>query len=120
MSHALKENTTEAGQIALHTLLQMRRPLPAVRSFIASGARRTREAAGNTEEYYPLQYLSEGSPISHLKFALKYEPIDFGIVYETSRVIGPEPVEAWLRAEPTGNFSRRAWFLYEFLMVKSA
>ena len=115
MRRSFNENTTEAGQVALHTLLELRRPLPAVRSFIASGIRRTREAAGYMEEYYPLQYLPEGSPISHLKFALKYEPIDLGIIEEMFRVIGPAPLEAWLRSEPTGSFSRRAWFLYEFL-----
>ena len=63
-----------------------------------------------------MQYLPEGSPISHLKFALKHEPLDLGIVYEAFQAIGPAPLEAWLREEPTGSFSRRAWFLYEFLL----
>lgn len=81
-SKETKETTTKAGQIALHTMLEMRRPPPATQSFIVSGARRTYETGAYTQEYYPLQYLSEGSPISHLKFALKHEPLDLGIVHE--------------------------------------
>jgi len=110
-----RKNRTEAGQAALHTMLNLRRPRPAVQSFIVSGARRTREAEGVTEEYYPRQYLPENQPLSQLKFALKYEPLDLGVIEGTFCAIGPAPLEAWLRDEPTGSFSRRAWFLYEFL-----
>ena len=112
----IKETNIKVGQIALHAMLEIRRPLPATQSFVVSGARRTRETGAYTQEYYPLQYLPEGSPISHLKFALKHEPLDLGIIYEALKTIGPAPLEMWLREEPTGSFSRRAWFLYEFLI----
>jgi Fic family protein len=115
MKPSFKGAKAQAGQIALHTMLELRRPLPATQSFVVSGARRTRETGAYIEEYYPLQYLPEETPISHLKFALKYEPLDLGVIYETFKAIGPYPLEAWLRDEPTGSFSRRAWFLYEFL-----
>ena len=115
MRPSFKRTGIQAGQVALHTILKLRRPLPATQSFVVSGARRTRETGVYTEEYYPPQYLPEETLIGHLKFALKHEPLDLGTLYETFEAIGPTPLEAWLRGEPTGSFSRRAWFLYEFL-----
>lgn len=103
------------GQMALHTRLGLSIPLPAVRSFVVAGARRTREAETQIEEYYPPHYSTDGSLVGNLRFALKHEPLDLGVVYRALRAIGPSGLEAWVRAEPTGEFSRRAWFLYETL-----
>ena len=51
-----------------------------------------------------------------MEFALKHEPLHLGIVVETLRQIGPHDLEEWVRREPTGKYSRRAWFLYEVLL----
>ena len=115
MSRPRNDSHTPAGQYALHQKLEMRRPLPAVRSLVGAGARRTKELSGTTEEYYPLQYLPAETLIGHLTFALKNEPLDLGIIHEAMAGIGRRALELWVRSKPTSGFSRRAWFLYETL-----
>ncbi len=101
--------------MALHTALATRLPLPATRSYIVEGARRTYQETTFSEEYYPGRYATDGTLVGNLRFALRYEPADLGILYATLVALGPDALAAWVRAEPTGAYSRRAWFLYEVL-----
>lgn len=52
---------------------------------------------------------------SHITFALKYEGIDILILKETFQYAGKEAIEEVILKEPTGQYSRRIWFLYEWL-----
>lgn len=52
----------------------------------------------------------------HLGFALKHETIDLLFLKRLFQAVGPEPIEAMVRAGPSGSLSRRAWFLYEWLL----
>lgn len=54
--------------------------------------------------------------ISHLIFALKYEGIDLYILKKFFVYTGEEPVINMIKKEPTSQYSRRVWFLYEWLM----
>jgi hypothetical protein len=101
--------------MALHTRLGLSIPLPAVRSYVVAGARRTRESDTHTEEYYPPHYRTDGSLVADLRFALRHEPLDLGVIHQALRAIGSSGLAAWVRSEPTGEFSRRSWFLYETL-----
>lgn len=111
----MRSSSTPVGQLALHQSLGLRIGQPHVRSFAAPGARRTTELPSHTEEYYPAHYAPENSLLGNLRFALKYEALDLGVTYATLQAIGRSGLEEWVRAEPTGGFSRRAWFLYETL-----
>ncbi|HEV2327946.1 MAG TPA: Fic family protein [Verrucomicrobiae bacterium] len=51
----------------------------------------------------------------HLTFALKYEGVDLGILNALFKKISPAEIEALIRNQPTGRYSRRVWFLYEWL-----
>ena len=104
------------GQAWLHAKLGLRVPQPATASRVVSGARRTETDGGKTFESYPPRYAIDGSPVSHLRFALRHEPLDLGVLTAAFRELGPESLDAWVRAEPTGAVSRRAWFLYETLL----
>ncbi len=104
------------GQIALHRKLQTQQPLPSVQSFIAASGRRTHERDAGTEEFYPPQYRTADTLIGHLKFALKHEALHLGIITDTLAAIGARQLTDWVRREPTGKYSRRAWFLYETLL----
>lgn len=53
---------------------------------------------------------------SHLVFALKYEGIDLYILKELFLYTKEEPVLNMIRKEPTSQYTRRVWFLYEWLM----
>ena len=91
-------------------------PTPVVVSRVGPGARRTLVADGRTVERYPTSYGPEDSLVGHLRFALRYEPTDLGVLlaaFNTAKAA--QVVEAWIRSEPTGAYARRAWFLFEWL-----
>jgi Fic family protein len=52
---------------------------------------------------------------SHITFALKYEGVDLLILKTTFQYIGEKAIEMMITKEPTGQYSRRIWFLYEWL-----
>lgn len=77
--------------------------------------RRTVIQDGRTLERYPRSYLSENSTLGHLRFALKNEPLDLGVLAAAFGKMDPALVEGWVQSEPTGAYARRAWFLWEWL-----
>ena len=110
------KDRTAIGQMALHQVLAAKLPPPAVQSFVVSGARRTLELGDVTEELYPRDYLTDGTVLGNLRFAFRHEPLDLRILYAIFETVGGENVAFWVRAEPTGAFSRRVWFFYETLI----
>ncbi|WP_346860854.1 Fic family protein [uncultured Draconibacterium sp.] len=54
--------------------------------------------------------------ISHIVFALKYEGIDLLILKTIFQLIGEKDIKEAIQREPTGQYSRRIWFLYEWLV----
>ena len=109
---------TPIGQLALQLQFAPRLTPPYVRSYAGATARRTVEASNSIEEFYPLQYITDGSPTENLRFALKHEPLDFRIIVATLKDLDPFVLEEWIRAEPTGAYSRRVWFFYEKFLEK--
>jgi hypothetical protein len=71
-----------------------------------------------TDEWIILtpRYMPEGSLMGTLTFALKYEGVDLAVLHKLFEKIGPEEVTALVSSEPTGQYSRKIWFLYEWLM----
>ncbi len=88
-------------------------PPPQVESSLVAGARRTGAVGARTLERYPRQYATEDSVVAHLRFALRHEPFDLRVLVAALKALEPADLERWVRAEPTGAFSRRAWFFYE-------
>lgn len=88
-------------------------PPPAVESYVVNAGRRTVVQGHRTTEYYPRQYATDDSLASNLRFALRYEPIDLTLLVAALKAADPRELEAWIRDEPTGAYSRRAWFFYE-------
>ena len=101
------------GQTWLIRELGLAVPPPAIESYLVAGARRTETHGPRTRESYPMQYAPGDSAISHLRFVLRHEAFDLGVLVAALKAIGPGEIEAWVRAQPTGAFSRRAWFIYE-------
>lgn len=54
--------------------------------------------------------------VSHIIFALKYEGIDLLILKMTFQYIGKKAIAEIVTNEPTGQYSRKIWFLYEWLL----
>ena len=95
--------------------LHLQIPLPATRSEIVAGARKTATLDGKVLEQYPKKYMPEGL-IGNLRFALRYEPIALDVYLAIFQTLETRQLEDWIRSEPTSIFTRRAWYLYEFLM----
>jgi hypothetical protein len=107
--------------VGLHGLVEqlgLKIPLPAVRSEVVAGARKTRVVDNRILEQYPKSYLPSGVT-GNLRFAMRYEPIDLGVLNAAFSAIDISAMESWIRSEPTGIFARRAWYLYELLTGKT-
>lgn len=48
-------------------------------------------------------------------FALKYEGIDLAVLNALFQTSDARDIETIIRSEPTGSYSRRLWFLWEWL-----
>ncbi len=64
---------------------------------------------------YPPSYWPGEKFGDHLEFALKYDGINLGILSALFKVIPKEKLTAWIALKPTGKYTRKIWFLYEFL-----
>jgi hypothetical protein len=106
------------GQAALVDRMGLRCPPPSVTSLSGPGARRTIIENGRHFEKYGPAYAPEDTLAGHLKFALKYEPVDMGVIAQTMKSAHPAELGAWVGREPNGAYARRAWFLYEWITGK--
>lgn len=119
MTETTSENSLprKIGLMAVIEELQLQIPIPAVRSTVAAGARKTRIDGYVVYEQYPKTYAATGL-FENLKFAMRYEPIDLGVWRAAFDRIKPEIVAEWVRGETTGIYTRRIWYLYELLTEK--
>ena len=114
------ENSTRplprtVGLYRLAEDLQLQLPVPATRSEVVAGARKTIAADGKVLEQYPKNYTPKGL-IGNLRFALRYEPIALDVYLAIFQTLETRYLEDWIRSEPTSIFARRAWYLYELLI----
>lgn len=105
------------GLMGLIKDLDLKVPLPAVRSTIASGARRTTNVSGVINEYYPKSYAPQGL-FGNIKFAMRYEPVDLRVWKAVFEAIDEKWFEEQIKSEPSGIYARRVWYLFELLTGK--
>lgn len=108
----------QIGLTAVIEELNLQTPLPAVRSKISSGTRKTHVEDGIIYEQYPKTYGVEGL-YENLKFAMRYEPLNLGVWRTALEKIEPETIESWIKRERTGIYARKIWYLYELLTGKT-
>lgn len=70
---------------------------------------------GFTKETYPERYWPGDLPGDHLEFAIKYDGVNLDLLKQFFNVIPNEEIIEYIRSKPTGKYSRRIWFFYEFL-----
>lgn len=107
------------GQAWLRAELGLEVPAPGHESCVVAGGRRTEVQGSKVIEYYPRRYAPEDGIRAHIRFALRHEPIDLGLMAAAMKTIDAASIEGWVRDEPTGAFARRAWFFYETLTGRS-
>lgn len=84
-----------------------------------AGSKRTEEKLHSVEQDFTPQYKPEDTFAGHFEFGLKYEEIHLEFLSRLFERTGPGPVLEWVTREPTGSYSRRTAFLYEWLTGKS-
>lgn len=85
-------------------------------SFVAATGGRQRKVQGDrTEDIYPLQYWPGERVGDHLEFALKYDGVSLSSLKVIFDAVAEDELIDYIKSRPTGKYSRRIWFFYEFL-----
>src|SRR6266849_1898236 len=111
----LPERATPVGYAALVDAYGLKVPMP--RTLSAIGPRHKEYEQDGWHIYTP-RHAPVASLEGHLTFALKYEGLDLLVLKSLFQAAGPGPIEAMVKATPTGTYARRVWFLYEWLLGK--
>jgi len=88
-------------------------PLPDILALISSKHKQYK-----TEEWivFTPRHMPEDTFMGHLTFALKYEGIELGLLKKLFEKLDTKEIAKGITGEPTGQYSRKIWFLYEWLM----
>ena len=78
-------------------------------------ARSTVREGGYVHEYYLPGARPADSLAGHLAFAFKHEGLHLEFLARLFDAVPVPDLEAWVAAEPTGQYARRAGFFYEYL-----
>jgi len=109
---AAPEPVKPAGYAALLDHYQLKVPLPRRLTGIAERHHpvSTREWQLLTPRHAPGNDLG-----GHLEFALKWEGVDLGVLAALFRAVPDKEFAVLIKAQPTGAYTRRLWFLHEWL-----
>ncbi|MBQ0769761.1 MAG: cell filamentation protein Fic, partial [Bizionia sp.] len=108
--------TPESGKIvgygAIIENLKLPIPFPHILSLITEKSKKY-----NNEDWkvFPASYEPEKTLYRQLIFAIKYEGINLLVFKALFNAITKDQVHALLHIEPSGIYSRKIWFLYEWL-----
>jgi Fic/DOC family len=104
-----------AGYAALIDFYDLKVPLP---DRLALISQKHKQYETNEWRVFTLRHLPEDSLSGQLTFALKYEGIDLGVLKALFEKVKAKDILNLIEKEPTGQYSRKIWFLYEWLMEK--
>lgn len=101
-----------AGYAALIQQYQLKVPLPRTLAGIAA-----RHHPASTHEWRVLtpRHQPNEDLYGQLEFALKWEGVNLAVLAALFRTVKDQEVAAFVKAEPMGAYSRRLWFLHEWL-----
>jgi Fic family protein len=102
-----------AGYSAVINYYELKVPLPSKLCIISA---RNRKYATEGWMVFGPTYQPDETLLAHLTFALKYEGVNLLIFKKLFEKVGPEETTAIIKTEPTGQYTRKIWFLYEWLM----
>jgi Fic family protein len=80
-----------------------------------SGIHRVTETDSGIEEIYPSKYWPGDTLGDHLEFALKYDGINLAILASIFKIVPSGDLLSYITSKPTGKYSRKIWFLYEYI-----
>ena len=88
-------------------------PLPEKLMFVSI---KKRQYENDSWKVFPSRYLPEESLYKQLIFALKYEGVNLLLLKKLFESVDQIEIEQLISKEIQGQYSRRIWFLYEWLM----
>jgi len=110
---ALPEPASLVGYSALISKYNLVVPIPSQLSAIST---KHKKYTSGTWQIFTIRHFPGNELSDHLTFALKYEPLQLGIIKKLFEVIKDEEITNIIKSEPTGIYKRKIWFLYEWLM----
>jgi len=108
----LPKPAVPAGYAALIDAYGLAVPMP--RRLHAIGKHHKVVTSGGWRLLTP-RHAPENTLAGHLTFALKREGLDLLVLKRLFLTIPPADIAELVRAQPTGSYARRIWFLYEWL-----
>jgi hypothetical protein len=111
----LPERGRLAGYGALVDKYQLKVPLPT--QLTAIGERHVKTSSGEWQILTP-RHQPKDTLAGQLTFALKWEGVDLAVLAALFKVVSEEDIARFVLETPTGVYSRRLWFLYEWLTDK--
>jgi hypothetical protein len=102
-----------AGYAALIQKYDLKVPLPD--NLSAIGAKHKLYKKDRWQVFTP-RHEPDDTLFGHLVFALRYEGIELAVLKSLFAQIEAEEIVQIVKNEPTGAYSRRVWFLYEWLL----
>jgi hypothetical protein len=109
---ALEEGSGLAGYSALINAHGLRVPLP---DYLCAIGTKHKKYDHERWHIFTPRHAPRATLYSHLIFALKYEGVDLAVLNALFQEIEAEAIQEIVQAEPTGSYSRRLWFLWEWL-----
>jgi Fic family protein len=101
------------GYGAILKAYNLKVPLPDILALISQKHKQYK-----TEEWiiFTPRHMPEDTLMGHLTFALKYEGVELGVLKKLFEKLDIKEISKAITSEPTGQYSRKIWFLYEWLM----
>lgn len=109
----LPEKAIPAGYAALIEAYGLTVPIPRTLSAIGKKHRLIEEDGWRI---YTPRHAPEASLEGHLTFALKNEGLDLAVLKRLFLALKESAIAELVRQKPTGVYTRRIWFLYEWLL----
>ena len=110
--HLPEKGAQLAGYAALMDVFQLEVPLPDHLSAI--GQKYKNYEQDNWTIFDP-RYQPKDNIYAHLKFALRYEGVNLSVLSALFETLAPKTIQEIVLSEPKGTYSRRIWFLYEWV-----
>ncbi|MEA1897765.1 MAG: Fic family protein [Bacteroidota bacterium] len=109
------EKGTLVGFGAIIESLQLQMPIPSKLALISDKRRQY-----STSEWlvYTPRHKPKDSLYGHLTFGLKYEGINLLFFKKLFEKVEEQLIESLVKSEPLSQYSRKIWFLYEWLLQR--
>ncbi len=109
---AIPEPIKPVGYAALINRYALQVPLPQQLTAIA---KRHQPTSTNEWQLLSPRHEPEDTLFGHLEFAIKWEGVDLGVMAALFKIVSDQDIAKIIRSEPTGAYTRRIWYLYEWL-----